>query len=216
MTPRWPFALCRAVALAVVVAASVAPAQGADAAAADAPPVSASLTGSWYAMRDQEDFGIAVGAIDVGSLRIEARHNYEARHATSVLAGWRLSGGDAIAWEVTPLVGALAGSTRGAIAGVEASVAYRAVDLYVEAEYVEDTRERGDSFFYAWTELGFRPLEWLRIGLVGQRTRVVGTDRDVQRGVFAQAELGKATVGVYAFNPDAGSRYTVVSLGLGF
>ncbi len=202
--------------LAVLSYIAGATAHAAEPAAEGAPAVSASLTGSWYAMRDQEDFGIAIGAIDVGSLRIETRHNYEARHATSVLVGWRFSGGDTIAWEMTPLIGALAGSTRGAIAGIEASVAYRAVDLYVEAEYVEETGGQGDSYFYAWTELAFRPVEWLRVGVVGQRTRVVDADRDVQPGVFGQVEIGKATIGVYAFNPDAASRYTVVSLGLSF
>ena len=94
--------------------------------------------------------------------------------------------------------------------------AARAVDLYVEAEYVEETGGQGDSYFYAWTELAFRPVEWLRVGVVGQRTRVVDAARDVQPGVFGQVEIGKATIGVYAFNPDAASRYTIVSLGLSF
>ena len=40
--------------------------------------------------------------------------------------------------------------------------------------------------------------------------------RDLQRGVFGQLTLGKATLGVYAFNPDSASRYVIVSLGVGF
>ena len=50
----------------------------------DAPPeTSFSLTGSYYAMRDEPDFGVYVAALQRGSLRFEARHNYEAKSATS-------------------------------------------------------------------------------------------------------------------------------------
>jgi hypothetical protein len=54
------------------------------------------------------------------------------------------------------------------VPGLEASVAWGRFDFYVEAEYVRDSSERTDSYFYAWSELGFRPVEWLRVGLSGQ------------------------------------------------
>jgi hypothetical protein len=59
-------------------------------------------------------------------------------------------------------------------------------------------------------------VEWLRVGIVGQRTHTVDTGRDFQRGVFAQAMIGKVTLGTYAFNPDSGARYVIVSLGARF
>ena len=99
---------------------------------------------------------------------------------------------------------------------VEASVTWRKFDLYVEAEYVHDLDDSSASYFYAWTEIGWRPVEPIRIGLVGQRTRIVSNDRDLQGGVFGQLTLGKATIGVYAFNPESASRYVVLSLGLAF
>jgi len=34
--------------------------------------------------------------------------------------------------------------------------------------------------------------------------------------VFGQLTLGKATIGVYAFNPESASRYVILSLGLAF
>jgi hypothetical protein len=49
-----------------------------------------------------------------------------------------------------------------------------------------------------------------------RRTRAVDTGRDLQRGVFAQIIAGRATLGIYAFNPDSGSRYAIVSLGAQF
>ena len=189
------------------------------AAEADAPsePVwSGAVTGMYYAMRDQPDFGVGVGSLDRGPLHLEARYNYEARDSGSAFVGWKFSGGDTVTYEVTPIVGGLFGAARGAIPGLEASVAWRELDAYIEAEYVYDRNDSSASYFYSWTELGWKPVEWLRVGLVGQRTHTVDDGRDLQRGIFGQVVVGKATLGVFAFNPDSGSRYVIVSLGLRF
>ena len=178
--------------------------------------LSVSVTGFYYAMRDQPDFGVGVASINRGALRLEARYNYEVRDAGSVFVGWKFSGGDAVTFEITPIVGALFGAARGFVPGVEASVAYRSLDAYIEAEYVDDRDHPGNSYYYAWSELGWKPVEWLRLGLVGQRTRVVETGRDLQRGLFAQIIFDKMTLGVFAFNPDSASRYAILSLGVQF
>ena len=117
---------------------------------------------------------------------------------------------------MTPIVGTLWGRTHGTVPGVEVAVAYKAVDFYTEAEYVLDRNTSDDNYFYAWSELGWRPMEWLRVGIVGQRTRVVNNDRDIQRGVLLQAFVGKFTVSAYAFNPDNADRYATLAVGLGF
>ena len=67
------------------------------------------------------------------------------------------------------------------------------------------TQGAGACFEVAW-----------RVGLAGQRTRIVDTGRELQRGVFVQLIAGGATLGIYAFNPDSGSRYVIVSLGAQF
>jgi hypothetical protein len=201
-------------AIAVLLAATALPCLAAD---EEATKTTGAVTGYHYAMRGEADFGVGVASLNHGSLRLEARYNYEARHSTSIFAGWKFAGGGGdVTYEVTPIVGGLFGDASGVIPGLEASVAWRNFDVYVEAEYVRDLDVKGDSYFYMWSELGWRPVEWLRLGLVGQRTRVVDTDRDIQRGVFAQATLGAATVGIYAFNPEATSRYVIISLGLAF
>lgn len=188
----------------------------ADAGVGESPPISFAATGYYYAMRDEPDFGVGVASLDRGPLHLEARWNYEARDAGSIFAGWKWKGGDAVTWEVTPIVGALFGSAHGVVPGLEASVAWREVDFYTEIEYVYDRTDSSASYWYAWSELGWKPAEWLRVGLAGQRTRVVATGRELQRGVFAQVFIGKATLGVWAFNPDSGSNYTIVSLGVRF
>jgi hypothetical protein len=181
-----------------------------------APTTSFGATAYYYAMRDEPDFGVGVATLDHGRWHFEARYNYEVRNAGSAFVGWKFSGGDAVTFEVTPIVGALFGSARGVVPGVEASVAWGPFDGYIEAEYVDDRRQEGDRYVYAWSELAWTPVEWLRAGLVGQRTRTVDTGRDLQRGAFAQITVQKMTFGMYAFNPDSAARYFIVSVGAAF
>ena len=178
--------------------------------------LSGSITGYYYAMRDEPDFGVGVAALNRGALHLEGRYNYEAHSAGSAFVGWNFSGGDTVTFTITPIIGVLFGSTRGTIPGVEAGIAYGPFDAYIEAEYVYDRQNHSDSYFYAWSELGWKPAEWLRLGLAGQRTSVVQTERNLQLGAFAQLMLGKATLSAYAFNPDTGSRYAIIALGLQF
>ena len=200
----------------VYLVASAAQAATEETAAQGAQKVSGTVTGFYYAMRDEADFGVGVAALNRGPLHLEGRYNYEARGAGSLFVGWNFSGGERITFQVTPIIGFLFGSTHAAIPGLEASVAYGPVDFYIEAEYVADSRHSEDSYYYAWSELGWKPVEWLRIGLVGQHTRTVHTDRDLQRGLFAQVTVSRATFGLYAFNPDSSSRYVIGALGIQF
>jgi len=204
-------------ALSVLAALAFAcPTLAAEATGEEAPKVSGSVSALYYAMRDQSDFGVGVASINRGPLRFEARYNYEAPQATSTFVGWKFAGGDAVTYEITPIAGVLFGAAHGVIPGIEASVAWRSFDAYVEAEYVVDRDDSANSYFYAWSELGWRPLEWLRVGLAGQRTRIVHNDRAFQRGAFAQVTFSNLTVSLYAFNPDAGSRYGILSVAMSF
>ena len=72
------------------------------------------------------------------------------------------------------------------------------------------------SYNYAWSELGYKPLEWLRVGAVGQRTRAYGGDREFQRGPFAQVMVGPATIGAFWFNPGSKDQVFVGSIGVAF
>ena len=174
-------------------------------------------TGYYYALDDQSDYFSAVATANRDALHLEARYNYEALDSGSLFAGWTFAGGDALSWEFTPILGAVFGSMQGIAPGFEASVAYGLVDFYSEVEYVRDLDVGDDSFTYAWSELGVSPLAWLRVGIVGQRSRVHESERDIQRGGFAQLTSGRLTLGAYVFNPDdSADRFVIVSLGATF
>ena len=182
----------------------------------DQPVWEGAITAYPTSVRGGENYTPVIAVADRGPLHLEARYSYESIAARSAFAGWTFSGGETVTWELTPMLGGAWGTTRAFVPAFEASVGWKQLDFYVEAEYVRDSGERSDSYTYAWSELGFRPLEWLRIGLVGQRTRAYGGDRDVQRGPFAQLTWGRVTIGGYWFNPGSSDQVVVGSIGLSF
>jgi hypothetical protein len=187
------------------------------AAQGNAPGWAFAATGYYYAPRNQGDYLSVIATAERGPLLLETRYNYEARDTGSLFVGWKFSGGEALTYELTPILGVVFGQTQGIAPGFKASAAYGIVDFYVEAEYLRDSKVRDDSFTYAWSELGFSPVKWLRFGIVGQRTRAYQSDRDIQRGPFAQLIAGKLTLGAYLFNPDdSANRVAIVSLGAEF
>ena len=190
----------------------------------DKPKDTAAATPSWeFAItayptdvRGGENYTSAIASADRGSLRLEARYNYESIGARSAFVGWTFSGGDEFTWEVRPLLGGVWGTTQGFVPALEASLAWKKLDFYVEAEYVRDSGEHTNSYFYAWSELGFQPVEWLRVGMAAQRTRAYGGDRDLQRGPFAQVTWGPVTIGGFWFNPGSKDQVFVGSIGATF
>jgi len=96
--------------------------------------------------------------------------------------------------------GGVFGSLDGLVPALRWTLSWWKLDLYSESEIVVDFGDGGDSFFYAWSELGFTPLDWMRFGAAIQRTRVVMTALDFQRGLFVSATIGFVTVALYEFN----------------
>jgi len=191
-------------------------AAGRRAAPPDKPSWEFALTAYPTDVRGGDNYTSGIGVADRGPLHLEARYNYESVGARSAFVGWTFSGGETITWEITPLLGGAWGSLHAFVPAVEASVSWRQFDFYVEAEAVRDQREHDDSYFYAWSELGYRPAEWLRFGLVAQRTRAYGGERDIQRGPFAQLTWRRVTLGGFWFNPGSKDQVFIAALGIAF
>jgi len=121
-----------------------------------------------------------------------------------------------VTFALTPLLGGLVGDTDGIVPGFEADLAVWMVEAYGEAEYVFDLQDSSSHFFYMWSELSLRPVEWLRAGLVTQRTRAYQTERDIQRGLLLGFTYKKLDATVYFFNPGSDDHFTVASLGVSF
>jgi len=158
----------------------------------------------------------AIAVADRGPLHLEGRYGYEAKDSRSAFVGWTFSGGDKLAWELTPIVGGGWGPVHAFIPGFEASLSWGRFDVYTEAEFVRDHATHENDYNYSWNELGFKATEHVRLGLAGQRTRAYGVDRDFQRGPFVQLSWKRATLGAFWFNPGSHEQVFVGSIGVSF
>jgi hypothetical protein len=169
-----------------------------------------------YFVPDEEAFVSPVFKADRDALHLEARYNYEDRGTASVWLGYNLSVGEKLAFEATPMLGGVFGDTSGVAPGFEVSLAYGRFELYSEGEYLFESSGPEESFFYSWSEATFSPLEGLRLGLMGQRTRAYQTSLDLQRGLLAGYSGDHLDLTAYVLNLGWDRPTVVFSVGVSF
>ena len=157
---------------------------------------------SGYFLPDDEDFLLPIVYADRDALHLEARYNYEALDSGSVFAGWTFAHGDRLRLEVTPMAGVVLGDLEGIAPGFELSLGNEAFELYMESEYVFDLEDGDSSFLYNWSELAYTPVDWFRVGLTTQRTRVYQTERDIQRALLLGCSVAGVSFTAHLFNLD--------------
>lgn len=218
----WLFAVGRLVAVVLLFAGS-APAwaqttasgggQNADAAQ---PRWSVHASAAAYFIPDDDDYVQPTVTADRGALHLESRYQYEDRRSLSAFAGWNLEFGDTVKFEVTPMLGGVFGRTDGVIPALELGVTWQRLEFSTEGEYVIDLGDTSNRFLYNWSELSVWAAEWLRAGIVTQRTRVYDTPRDIQRGLLVGVAASRVDGAFYVFNPGADDQFVVVSVGVSF
>lgn len=192
-------------------------AQAVSAQTASPPPTwSFRLAAATYFLPDDEDYVQPTITADRGAVHLESRYNYEERNSLSAFAGWTFGFGQRFRLEITPMFGGVAGERDGVIPAIELSFTAGPVEFYSEGEYVIDVHDTSDRFLYNWSELSLWPAEWLRVGLVTQRTRVFNEPRDVQRGVLTGVSIGRFEGVAYWFNPGSADKYFVASFAMAF
>jgi hypothetical protein len=169
-----------------------------------------------YFVPDSHDIVSPVVMADHGWLHLEARYNYENFRTGSIWFGYNFSTGEKVVLDFTAMIGGVLGDTAGIAPGYRLSLAWWKLELTSESEYVIDSRDSSESFFYNWSELAVSPADWFRAGVVIQRTRLYGEDRDVQRGFLVGFSYKKANATAYVFNPDASKPTFVLALGVSF
>lgn len=153
-----------------------------------------------YLVPNDQSYGSPTLTADHQWLHLEARYNYENQQTGSLWAGYNFSVGHRVTLEVTPMFGVVFGKTTGVAPGYNLSLGYRKIELISQGEYVVDTGDTSNSFFYSWNELVYSPVDWFHAGLVSQRTRAYQTRLDVQRGFSAGFAYKRADFTTYVFN----------------
>jgi hypothetical protein len=180
------------------------------------PEWSANVSAGWYMLPDALDYAQPTIRIDRSWLHLESRYAYEDRHSLSLFAGVNIEVGDDVTFTMTPMMGGLFGDVSGIVPAIELDFSVWRFDAYGEAEYVFDVNDSSSNFFYMWSELSLRPVEWARAGLVTQRARISRTERDVQHGPLVGVTFSKVEATFYLFNPGADDQYSVFLVGVSF
>lgn len=167
-----------------------------------------------YSVPDDGDYVQPIVTADRDGLHLEARYNYESLDSGSVWLGYNFNGGEGLAWEVTPMLGGVFGDVAGVAPGYKYTLGWSMLELYSEGEYVIDTDNTSDSFFYSWSELTLSPLEGFRFGLVMQRTRVYESDREIQGGVLVGFTHEWMDLSAYVLGPEDDKPIYVVAVAL--
>ncbi len=182
----------------------------------DAKPWSFSASAYTYFVPDSRDYVQPTITADHDWLHLEARYNYEALDTGSIWLGYNFSGGGKLAWEIIPMLGGVFGDTTGVAPGYKGSLSWWKLELYSEGECVIDIGNSSASFLYNWSELSLAPIDWLRLGMVTQRTRAYHTDRDIQRGFLVGLSYRKLSLTTYVLNPDESRPTVVLAVGANF
>ena len=171
---------------------------------------------AYYYFIPDDNTGNIIGYADHHSLHLEARYNYEDAKTVSAFAGWRFGTGNDFQFAATPMLGFAIGNTNAFIPALELEASYKLFDFYSESEYLLDFESKENNFAYTWSELAINPTDYLRVGIVAQRTRLYETEFDLQRGFLAQYSFWKLTAGAYYFNPFSNDDFLSVSLSVDF
>jgi len=177
-------------------------------------PWTFNLATDGYIIPNGTDYASPVFSADRSWLHLEARYNDENLRTGSVWLGYNFAAGKKLALNVTPMIGGVFGRTTGIAPGCEASLSYEKVQLSVSNEYVFDTTHKAGSFYDTWPQLTYSATNWLRVGLMAERTRAFQTSINVQRGFLVGISRTKWESTVYIFN--AGFTHPTVVLELGF
>ena len=106
--------------------------------------------------------------------------------------GWNFSFGEEPRLGLTPMVGGVFGQMKGIAPGLTLTLDWGPLALWSQSEYVFDLGDSSQSFFYAWTEFSVTGPEWLRVGVVLDRTRAFQTSTEVQGGPLMGSPSGNS------------------------
>ena len=190
-------------------AATVEPAQ-------DEPSWSFSASAYAYFIPEDSDYLQPNFIADHRWLHLEARYNYEDLETGSVWGGYNFRVGKEVSFEITPMLGGVLGKTTGIAPGYRGAFTWWWLELYSEGEYVFDTQEREDSFFYSWSELTLSPVDRLHGGFVEQRTWTSEGGSETQPGFLVGLTLEPVSVTGHLFNPGQSRPTYVISVGVDF
>ena len=169
-----------------------------------------------YLVRNDREYVNPTFTADRNWLHLEARYNYEALKTGSLWLGYNFSFGEKLTLDATPMLGSVFGDITGFAPGYTVSINFWKLDLFTQGEYFIDAAKREGNFFYTWSELSLTPVEWFRFGIVIDRTKAFGSERDIRRGPLIGVKYKKIDFTTYWLEPGSTNSAVVFAVTLNF
>ena len=164
---------------------------------AEAPEWEFSASVFGYFVPDDRNYAQPSFTADRDWLHLEARYNYEDQDTGSAWFGYNVAGGEAVRWELTPMVASCSATRQGLRPAIAVRSAGGSSSSRAKASTCLNAGDSSDSFFYNWSELALAPVDWLRIGMATQRTRAYRSEREIQRGFLVGASFKRMDATLY-------------------
>ena len=175
-----------------------------------------SVSAYTYLVPESRDYLQPTFMADRGWLHLEARYNYEGLDTGSAWVGYNVGVGKELTLQATAMLGGVFGDTTGIAPGYRFSLDYWKLELASEGEYLFDTANSSGDFFSTWSELSISPVDWLRVGLAVQRTKLYHTALDIQRGFLVGFHYKRVDFTTYVLNLGWTDPTLVFAVGVSF
>jgi hypothetical protein len=175
-----------------------------------------SAEGDQYVFPTEADILTLIASANKNKLHLEARYNYENRNTASLWGGMNFSFGKNVKFVLTPIAGVVFGQMNGLAPGLLADISYKSLYFNSQTEWVFDFKSSEESFVYTFLQLGVGVTENLSLGITAQRSRLILSNTDLQRGFFAEYTFWKMTAGLSYFDPFSSDYYFMAVLAVDF
>jgi hypothetical protein len=141
----------------------------------------------------------------------EMRYNYDDLHTFSFYGGKTITGGNRIAYTITPMLGFSVGDFRSIAIASKMELSYRKLFVSAEIQYSHAFGNSQPSFFFTWPEAGIDFSEFFFAGLAAQYT-IQREANYFEPGLLMGINFKNFSIPFYIFNPFCNNSYLVLGL----
>jgi hypothetical protein len=149
---------------------------------------------------------------DEHNLYVESHINYEQLHTLSIYAGKNFSGEKKFSYSATPMIGVVAGSLKGAVLALNAEINYKKISFTSQSQYFFSFQNNNAGFLFTWTDLYYRLIGKLFIGLSVQHTMPDNACMKFEPGLFTKVGVGNWYFPLYCFIPASENNYLILGV----
>jgi hypothetical protein len=142
----------------------------------------------------------------------EFRYNWEELHTASLHVGRQINFKKIPELTITPVAGVLFGKLTGGSAGTIIELQLNKFLFLSEPQYVFSFQQRGQNFFYSWSELSYQINSFSYAGFALQQTKLYDEKNFLEPGIMAGFNFGRFDIPLYCFSPTSASKNFVLGV----